>query len=137
MNDVISADVLQRLRAEVAAADYPLVFATISGAHLYGFPSSDSDHDLRGYHILPAWRFTYEARDYRHVCRGFAHALALQPDGSFRFDEIQAGAYELHVHVKGFQELIRDIEIPAPKAGDIGDAVDVGTLTLRQWYCGE
>ena len=32
---------------------YPLLFATISGAHLYGFPSPDSDYDLRGSHILP------------------------------------------------------------------------------------
>jgi len=31
----------------------PLVFATISGAHLYGFPSPDSDYDLRGVHVLP------------------------------------------------------------------------------------
>jgi predicted nucleotidyltransferase len=29
------------------------VFATISGAHLYGFPSPDSDFDLRGAHVLP------------------------------------------------------------------------------------
>ncbi|MEP0808902.1 nucleotidyltransferase domain-containing protein [Trichocoleus sp. ST-U2] len=29
------------------------MFATISGAHLYGFPSPDSDYDLRGSHILP------------------------------------------------------------------------------------
>ena len=32
---------------------YPLLFATTSGAHLYGFPSADSDYDLRGVHILP------------------------------------------------------------------------------------
>lgn len=32
---------------------YPLLFATISGSHLYGFPSDDSDYDLRGVHILP------------------------------------------------------------------------------------
>lgn len=32
---------------------YPLLFATISGAHLYGFPSPDSDYDIRGVHILP------------------------------------------------------------------------------------
>ncbi|MGV3604945.1 MAG: DNA polymerase beta superfamily protein [Planctomycetaceae bacterium] len=31
----------------------PLLFATISGAHLYGFPSPDSDFDLRGAHVLP------------------------------------------------------------------------------------
>ena len=35
------------------AHPYPLVFATISGAHLYGFPSPDSDFDLRGVHLLP------------------------------------------------------------------------------------
>lgn len=32
---------------------YPLVFATISGAHLYGFASVDSDVDLRAAHVLP------------------------------------------------------------------------------------
>ncbi|MFI6939678.1 DNA polymerase beta superfamily protein [Streptomyces sp. NPDC050418] len=30
----------------------PLLFATVSGAHLYGFPSQDSDVDLRGVHLL-------------------------------------------------------------------------------------
>jgi predicted nucleotidyltransferase len=42
-----------RLVRIVAAQPYPLLFATISGAHLYGFPSPDSDYDLRGVHILP------------------------------------------------------------------------------------
>ena len=42
-----------RLHRIVAAQPYPLLFATISGAHLYGFPSPDSDYDLRGAHILP------------------------------------------------------------------------------------
>ncbi len=37
-----------RLHRIVAAQPYPLLFATISGAHLYGFPSPDSDYDLRG-----------------------------------------------------------------------------------------
>jgi uncharacterized protein len=32
---------------------YPLIFVTISGAHLYGFPSANSDYDLRGVHVLP------------------------------------------------------------------------------------
>lgn len=38
----------------VAEHPYPLIFATVSGAHLYGFASLDSDWDLRGVHILPA-----------------------------------------------------------------------------------
>src|SRR5882724_7967002 len=37
----------------VAAHPHPLLSATISGAHLYGFPSPDSDYDLRGLHMLP------------------------------------------------------------------------------------
>jgi predicted nucleotidyltransferase len=43
----------ERVRREVREHPYPLLFATISGAHLYGFPSPDSDYDLRGAHILP------------------------------------------------------------------------------------
>jgi predicted nucleotidyltransferase len=42
-----------RLHRIVAVQPYPLLFATISGAHLYGFPSPDSDFDLRGAHVLP------------------------------------------------------------------------------------
>ena len=42
-----------RLHDQIAQHPHPLVFATISGAHLYGFPSPDSDYDLRGVHVLP------------------------------------------------------------------------------------
>jgi predicted nucleotidyltransferase len=42
-----------RIYGEITAQPHPLLFATISGAHLYGFPSPDSDYDLRGAHILP------------------------------------------------------------------------------------
>jgi predicted nucleotidyltransferase len=43
-----------RLHAVIGAQPYPLLFVTVSGAHLYGFPSPDSDYDLRGVHLLPA-----------------------------------------------------------------------------------
>ena len=49
----MNMDVDARLHRIVAAQPYPLLFATISGAHLYGFPSPDSDYDLRGAHVLP------------------------------------------------------------------------------------
>src|SRR5215213_11565310 len=42
-----------RLHDQIQRHPYPLLFATISGAHLYGFPSPDSDYDLRGVHLLP------------------------------------------------------------------------------------
>lgn len=42
-----------RLMKQVEQHPYPLLFATVSGAHLYGFPSPDSDFDLRGTHLLP------------------------------------------------------------------------------------
>ena len=47
-------DLDQKLLREISSHPYPLLFATVSGAHLYGFPSPDSDYDLRGSHILPA-----------------------------------------------------------------------------------
>jgi predicted nucleotidyltransferase len=40
------------LKNIVDAQSHPLLFATVSGAHLYGFASPDSDYDLRGVHIL-------------------------------------------------------------------------------------
>jgi len=40
--------------AQVARKGPAPVFATISGAHLYGFASPDSDVDLRGAFLLPA-----------------------------------------------------------------------------------
>src|SRR5438105_2397497 len=42
------------LNTVISSQPYPLLFVTISGAHLYGFPSPDSDYDLRGVHLLPA-----------------------------------------------------------------------------------
>ncbi len=42
-----------KLRAIVTEQPYPLLFVTVSGAHLYGFASEDSDYDLRGTHVLP------------------------------------------------------------------------------------
>ncbi len=44
---------MEILRGIAARHPYPLLFATVSGAHLYGFPSPDSDWDLRGVHVLP------------------------------------------------------------------------------------
>lgn len=44
---------LKGLRGLVEGLDYAPLFVTVSGAHLYGFPSADSDVDLRGCHKLP------------------------------------------------------------------------------------
>jgi len=44
---------LAAMRRLVDALNYHPLFVTVSGAHLYGFPSSDSDVDLRGCHLLP------------------------------------------------------------------------------------
>ena len=44
---------LDSLRELVKRRDYNPLFVTVSGAHLYGFPSPDSDVDLRGCHQLP------------------------------------------------------------------------------------
>lgn len=57
-SQAIPAQVSIEIPNEVSSAarehPYPLLFATVSGAHLYGFASADSDWDLRGVHVLPA-----------------------------------------------------------------------------------
>ena len=61
------------LRTEAASHPYPLLFATVSGAHLYGFPSPDSDYDLGIYYdpahkpSLAALRALAQALDDRHA----------------------------------------------------------------------
>jgi hypothetical protein len=49
----VTVELPGQLQREITRHPYPLLFATVSGAHLYGFPSPDSDYDLRGAHILP------------------------------------------------------------------------------------
>lgn len=44
---------LAPLREQLLAQEFRPLFATVSGAHLYGFESEDSDIDLRGAFVLP------------------------------------------------------------------------------------
>jgi predicted nucleotidyltransferase len=67
-----------RLAAVAAEHPYPLLFATVSGAHLYGFPSPDSDWDLRGVHVLPFAEIAGLERGRETVeITGDAHGLDL------------------------------------------------------------
>lgn len=57
-NSVATAKVLtmqlERLKQELERQPFRPLFATLSGAHLYGFESPDSDLDLRGAFVLGA-----------------------------------------------------------------------------------
>src|SRR5689334_184402 len=67
-----------RLHNLAAAQPYPLVFATVSGAHLYGFPSADSDYDLRGVHVLqPRDVLGIDVRDETVECSKIDDGLEL------------------------------------------------------------
>ncbi len=50
---MLDPQITTQLNEIIAAQPYPLAFATLSGSHIYGFPSPDSDYDLRGVHLLP------------------------------------------------------------------------------------
>ncbi|MFW6057862.1 MAG: DNA polymerase beta superfamily protein [Persicimonas sp.] len=41
------------LERQVDDHPLPVFFAVLSGAHMYGFPSADSDFDVRGAHLVP------------------------------------------------------------------------------------
>lgn len=51
MKDVTTG--MGQVREWLSRQGLEYVFVTVSGAHLYGFPSPDSDIDLRGAHLLP------------------------------------------------------------------------------------
>jgi uncharacterized protein len=44
---------IEGLKKRIESEAFAPLFVTVSGAHLYGFPSPDSDVDLRGTHLLP------------------------------------------------------------------------------------
>ena len=58
------------MRRLVEEMNYKPLFVTVSGAHLYGFPSSDSDVDLSGCHFLPLpdvrWAWASRIRPCEH-----------------------------------------------------------------------
>lgn len=50
MSESLQKDVIDCF---LAKHPFPLLFVTMSGAHLYGFESANSDYDLRGAHVMP------------------------------------------------------------------------------------
>jgi RNA polymerase sigma factor (sigma-70 family) len=80
---------------------------------------------------LEHWQFTEVGRTYRRWRRSHGHSLEVREDASFRVDEIQPGAYDLHVNVPGHPELVRPIIIPEALSNQSSKTVDLGSLTLE------
>lgn len=70
MDETDLASLLQPLET----LPYRPLFATVSGAHLYGFASPDSDVDLRGAYILPVPSVVGLGSPEETVTRTFEHA---------------------------------------------------------------
>jgi len=84
MNEHAGFD-LSLCREIMSGQPYGLVFATVSGAHLYGFASPDSDYDLRGTHVLPA----------REVFRLEEPRRTIESEGIFRGVEIDLVTHDV------------------------------------------
>ena len=87
-SDVLQTTKLPELSAQVCEHPYPLLFATISGAHIYGFPSANSDYDLRGAHCLPldtilGLRIHHETIENSNVRNGLEIDLVTHDVGNF------------------------------------------------------
>lgn len=77
-----------RLQLQLDDHPYPLLFATIGGAHLHGFASPGSDFDLRGAHVLPlrtviGLHLPHETIERSGVRDGLAFDLATHDVGMF------------------------------------------------------
>ena len=79
---------------------------------------------------LHLWRFTAAAEAYRAATRGFGHRLELEPDGSFRLDDIQPGAYELHFDQRGRTAFTHRFVVPKPDRGAKALTVDLGAINF-------
>jgi len=66
------------------------LFWTVSGAHLYGFPSADSDVDLRGCFLAPL-RDVVGLKSPTETC---------EPKGDFRGREVEAVAHEVGKYLR-------------------------------------
>ena len=64
---------LEDWRSYVASLDVEPLFVTISGAHIYGFPSPDSDVDLRGCHQLPLEKIVGLSKPVETIDRSGVH----------------------------------------------------------------
>lgn len=50
---MLDLELARRFLGRYSPPEQPFLFVTVSGAHLYGFESADSDYDLRGAHVAP------------------------------------------------------------------------------------
>ena len=87
-------------RHSVAAQPYALLFATISGALLYGFPSPESDSDFRGAHVLPLGKVVSLDYEYQRlrVQLQAAHEASSLPE--VPSEETRAALNDLLVRVR-------------------------------------
>ena len=81
---------LESLRGLAERLDYGPLFVTVSGAHLYGFPSPDSDVDLRGSHQLPL----------SNVVGIDVPALTLEAKSDLRGTEVELVSHEVGKYLR-------------------------------------
>ena len=79
---------LLAMRRLVMEWDYRPLFVTVSGSHLYGFPSADGDVDLRGCHLLPLGNVVGldlldETLEHKTVCDGTEVELVSHEVGKY------------------------------------------------------
>jgi hypothetical protein len=88
---------------------------------------------------LRRWKQTAEGARYRHAERDFGYTVVLQPDRSFRVDEIQPGHYVMEARVRGtsrknrgeLAKVTREFSV-APSGPNTSGPVDLGILVLER-----
>lgn len=109
---------------------YPLVFITVSGAHLYGFPSPDSDWDLRGVHLLPV----EEVVGLEEKRETVEHS---SKEGSFEADFVTHDAakfFGLMLKKNGYvlEQLFSPIVVRTSPAHE--ELREIGKLCVTKWH---
>jgi predicted nucleotidyltransferase len=111
---------------------YPLLFMSVSGAHLYGFPSPDSDADLRGVHLLPADEVVglgtpRETIQHTEVRDGLEVDLVTHDLAKFLRLLLKPNGYVL-------EQLMSPLRVEATPIHDIMASVSIGLMTRRHRF---
>lgn len=121
------------LASVINSQPYPLLFATISGSHLYGFPSPDSDYDLRGVHLLTVNEVVglkpseYETIESNQVVTGLEIDLVTHDAKKF---------FELLLRRNGYvlEQLYSPLIVRATSAHDTLKRIAQGCITRHHYH---
>lgn len=109
--------------------------STLKSPATYGEIQAMSQADREALAQTPAFR-AYAAQSTAALERRRFYSVTVQPDGTFRADDVPPGEYEFFISMRqpgggAVLEVERSIVVPEAGDSDAGEPLDLGTLPLK------